>query len=300
MEYNLEDRFKKGIYAIRNKVNGKLYIGKSINIHDRIKQHATLLNNKSKDENRYLINSWFKYGRENFEYFVLEYVEDSPNIEELLKEKELYWIIFHGTTDSKNGYNLRLDSSTNMIVHPETRLKIKESLKKRFTDEKERQKVATFFKKFWVDNPEIKEQMSKNVSIKNTNYSIVQFDRQMNFIKEFDSQKTIRDLHKDLYLPAILQVCNGNKNSYKNCYWRYKDLKTNLIVEQKTGRTVKIKIGMYNVNNHSLLKTFDSMTKAAQFINQKTPQNISKMCKLKTFWKTKPYYFRIIEDIVQP
>jgi group I intron endonuclease len=300
MEYNLKDKFKKGIYAIRNKVNGKLYIGKSINIHDRIKQHATLLNTKSKDENRYLINSWFKYGRENFEYFVLEYVEDSLNIEELLKEKELYWIIFHRTIDSKNGYNLRLDSSTNMIVHAETRLKLKESLKKRFTDEKERQKVATFFKKFWVDNPKIKEQMSKNVSIKNTNYSIIQFDRQMNFIKEFNSQKTIRDLHKDLYLPAILQVCNGNKNSYKNCYWRYKSLKTKLIVEQKTGRTVKLKIGRYDVNTHSLLQTFDSMTKAAEFINQKTPQNISKMCKEKTFWKTKPYYFRIIEDIVQP
>ena len=35
----------------------KIYVGKSINIYKRIKQHITQLNHKSKDENYHLIQA---------------------------------------------------------------------------------------------------------------------------------------------------------------------------------------------------------------------------------------------------
>ena len=73
MKYNRKrDLGRSGIYCIRNINNNKIYIGKSVNIYKRIKAHTTALNTKSKDENRHLINAWHKYGRDKFEYFVIE------------------------------------------------------------------------------------------------------------------------------------------------------------------------------------------------------------------------------------
>lgn len=299
MIYNNEDKFKSGIYLIKNNITNKVYIGKSMNIDKRIKQHVALLNRRDKNENIHLINSWFKYGRFNFTYEVLEYVEKNSNIEEVLAEKELYWILFYKSNERSNGYNLRLDSSTKMITHPETRERLSIALNKRYLKQEERDKLGKASKKFWKENPNIIVSMSKKVSSAKTKYTIVQFDRQMNVIKEYDSQKTIRDNYKDLYLPAILQVCNGNKASYKNYYWRYKDIITGKIVYQKPRRTVKLKVQMFDKKTHVLLNTFDSITQAATFIGECSPTNVSKMCKNKTFWKTKTYYFRTIEDIVQ-
>lgn len=51
MKLNTKDKKKVGIYVIRNLVNQKVYVGKSVNIYFRMKQHITLLNTKSKDEN---------------------------------------------------------------------------------------------------------------------------------------------------------------------------------------------------------------------------------------------------------
>lgn len=75
MKANIKDKGKWGIYCIKNTVNQKVYVGKAIDIHRRIKQHITQLNTKSKDENIYLINAWHKHSRTAFEYSVLEYIE---------------------------------------------------------------------------------------------------------------------------------------------------------------------------------------------------------------------------------
>jgi group I intron endonuclease len=60
-----------GIYQIRNKINGKVYIGKSVNIHIRILRHKSNAN-KGIHTNRYLQNSFNKYGMENFAFEILE------------------------------------------------------------------------------------------------------------------------------------------------------------------------------------------------------------------------------------
>lgn len=57
MKANLKDRKKFGIYVIRNLINNKVYVGKAVDIHRRIKGHITALNTKSKAENIHLINS---------------------------------------------------------------------------------------------------------------------------------------------------------------------------------------------------------------------------------------------------
>ena len=74
MKQRTEDKFKSGIYVIQNKKKQKKYVGKALDIYKRIKSHVTALNTQSKDENRHLINSWHKYGREAFSYYVIEYI----------------------------------------------------------------------------------------------------------------------------------------------------------------------------------------------------------------------------------
>ena len=53
-----------GIYLIENKINGKKYIGQSINIYKRFREHC-FLSNKN---HSYIDNAIHKYGKENFIY----------------------------------------------------------------------------------------------------------------------------------------------------------------------------------------------------------------------------------------
>ena len=74
-----------GIYQIRNKVNGKIYIGSSKNIEHRWRGHQ-----KGKT-NSHLAASQNKYGLDNFEYTVLE--ECSKDT--LLQREQYYLDKFH-------------------------------------------------------------------------------------------------------------------------------------------------------------------------------------------------------------
>lgn len=296
MRYNNFDKEKSGIYVIRNLINNKMYVGKSINIYNRISQHLTLLNTNSKDENFHLKNSWKKYGKNNFDYFVIEYCDPKESV---LQDRELFWIKQLRTLDRRYGYNLRLDSKSRCIVSNETKKRMSESSKKRFSNPNERKKLGKKAKQFWKENPDILKKMSQKVSKKLTNYSIIQFTRDMEFVKEYPNQKFIKDNYKELYLPAILQVCNGNKASYKGFYWRYKRITDGEIIHLEKRRPKRLKVVMLDVNSHKILFTFNSMTEAANHIGQKSPTNISKMCKVKSFYKTKNYYFRYAKDIVQ-
>ena len=54
-----------GIYKIENKVNGKIYVGQSIDIDTRWYNHRNELNG-NRHYNEHLQNAWNKYGEDNF------------------------------------------------------------------------------------------------------------------------------------------------------------------------------------------------------------------------------------------
>ena len=87
-----------GIYIIRNKDNGKMYIGQSKNLESRWAQHKTELR-ANRHPNRYLQGAWNKHGEDAFEFEILEYC----SLDEL-DEKEQYYIKFYDS--GKKGYNL--------------------------------------------------------------------------------------------------------------------------------------------------------------------------------------------------
>ena len=93
-----------GFYLIRNPLNGKCYIGKSMDYMARIKQHTYPSNNKLVIDKELNL-----YGWENFEYFVLDnYVRLDINhyTRKLETIYEHRFITFHKTFHP-HGYNQR-------------------------------------------------------------------------------------------------------------------------------------------------------------------------------------------------
>lgn len=89
-----------GIYLIKNKVNGKEYIGLSNNCTRRWYDHRSKgMNPKKKgDLMKPLYRAFRKYGLENFSFEILEECE-----KEKLCEREMYWI--EKREAYKKGYN---------------------------------------------------------------------------------------------------------------------------------------------------------------------------------------------------
>lgn len=85
-----------GIYKITNKTNNKAYIGQSVNIEERWRQHK-------KDYNRIdcsLYRAFRKYGIENFKFEILEELEFDRT---KMYERETFYVTLLNTL--KNGYN---------------------------------------------------------------------------------------------------------------------------------------------------------------------------------------------------
>jgi len=215
------DKGKCGIYIIRNIVNGKAYIGKSINIYHRIVAHiCSLTVKREKEENPHFIAAWHKYGRESFAYSILEECSFS-----LLKERELYWINHYSTTDPTKGYNKRLDSEGGMIPHIETRKKLTEALNRRYSDPENRAKVSRKTKLFWTNNPDKKKSMADNVKLtKQKKYKFIQMLEDGSAVKEYDTIEQIIEENPTFKWQNIYAVCNGYKHRIYGYKWK-KELK---------------------------------------------------------------------------
>lgn len=247
MKLNKDHKGKCGIYGIKNIINSKIYVGKAKDIYKRIQTHIYLLRNKNKDENRHLINAWFKYGEDAFEYFIIE--EFTFN-EETLKTKELYWIDKYNSTDRNFGYNLRKDSSTQMLVHEETRQLFSNKYRGinnpnfgNYWSEEKKQEMSKLKKEQykngnvsinieackkgnvirnekWKINPTLKETMKKRVSESKTKYKFYQYDKFTGeLLKVWNSVHDILIENPNWKRHNIYAVCNGEKPSIYGYKW---------------------------------------------------------------------------------
>jgi len=90
---------KCGIYGIRNTINGKWYIGQSIDIYGRWRAHKTNMKH-GQYLNQWLDEDWDKFGASAFEFQILE--ECSPA---MLTVRENAWIGYYHSRDRGAGYN---------------------------------------------------------------------------------------------------------------------------------------------------------------------------------------------------
>jgi group I intron endonuclease len=238
-----------GIYMITHIESGKKYIGKSVNIERRLIAHKhqnTAKTRSPEHTNRHLYNSVQKHG---WSAFQTEVIETFNTIDEkLIAERELYWMDFYETCDRKKGFNLRRDSSTKMILHPETKIlfsgrygKKNPNFGNRWSDqmrenmsgivkarhasgeiygESWKRKQGERSRIFWANNPEKKEQMSNAVSIKNTKYIIKQFSKTGEFIAEWERVADIMASNPSFKRHNIYAACSGEKPSMYGFIWR--------------------------------------------------------------------------------
>lgn len=236
-----------GIYAIKNKIDGKMYIGKSINISTRFSTHKYQLKqeNRKKDCNRYLFNAVKKYGIDNFEFVIL--FETKELDEKLLVEKEFYYINLYKTTNPNFGYNLRLDSSTKCIVHEKTKklqsINFKGSknpnYKNNWSDEQKlrmsiiaknrhqagvynqdwKNKIAINSSNMWKDEHK-KSEMAKKVSLAAQKYDFLQIDNNGKIVAVWPSIKDIVSKNPTYKWQNIYSVCNGYKKRIYGYVWK--------------------------------------------------------------------------------
>lgn len=159
-----------GIYQIKNLINGKVYVGSSVNIEYRFRCHKCRLN-KNNHHSIYLQRTWNKYGEENFEFKIIELVDD----ENLLIEREQFWIDELSAVNPE-GYNAnpfagRTGGIKGRKLSEEHKRKIGESGKGREVSQETRDKIREghLGKKL---SEEHKEKMSKRKKGKRSTQAI--------------------------------------------------------------------------------------------------------------------------------
>ena len=112
------------IYCYTNLVNGKKYIGQTINPQQRFAAHkSSAFNSKDPEYNSLIHRAFRKYGYENFEYEVLA---EAESIEEL-NGLEIYFIA-HYNSKIPNGYNIATGGKNcSRSVSDETKEKLMKS-----------------------------------------------------------------------------------------------------------------------------------------------------------------------------
>ncbi len=175
-----------GVYKITNKINGKMYIGASINIKSRKKDHFKRETSKRFDGRMPLYREMDHYGRENFSFDILE--ETSL---EMLSEREEFFISKYDSV--ANGYN------QSYKAEPMRDDEIKKRHGKRLSDwnkeqwqneeyRRERSKRSSEYQKERLKSPEYLAEKSKQLkkytdSIKKP---IEQYDKQGNLIAVYN------------------------------------------------------------------------------------------------------------------
>ena len=117
-----------GIYKIINKIDGKVYIGQSIDILRRWYEHLWAAG-QQRYSNLLLYKAFAKYGVENFSFDIVERCDESK-----LLEREIYYIDKYRSYvgfDDCNGYNMTLGGDGNRGAErtPEWKLHISEGNK---------------------------------------------------------------------------------------------------------------------------------------------------------------------------
>ena len=117
-----------GVYKITNNVNGKVYIGQSVSIQTRWKEHRNSLR-RGDSRCTLLQRAWNKHGEENFSFEILELCT-----EDMLDEVEIMYINMYDSCN--NGYNIESGGNSNKRLSENTKELLRQShLGKKMSDE---------------------------------------------------------------------------------------------------------------------------------------------------------------------
>lgn len=255
------------IYMIKNKVDGKCYIGQTIekDINTRWKKHKRNINS---DGCPALYGAFRKYGLENFEFKIICICFD-----DVCDELEINYISKFNSI-APNGYNLETGGNKNKIVHPDTCKRISEALtgKKHSEERKTKNSNAQKGKK-WSDEAKLK--MSQSRKGKKLNLSEEAKLKLINRLKGHSVSELTRQ-----------KVAEANRKRV----WT-DEMKQEMSEKLKQRNTHCKKVGKYSLDN-KLLTTYNSIKEATE-ITSTSVWYISQCCNNK-ITKFKDYIWKFI------
>lgn len=184
-----------GIYKIENKINGKVYIGQSIDVYKRWKQHTCELN-KGSHHNVLLQNSWNKYGEDNFIFKLLktcERVELDYFEECLVKEYDSF----------NSGFNLNSGGKSFREISDETRKKLSDFQTNKTEEEKTKVKI------------------NRRKAQEDSFTPILQIDLEGNIVKIWNTQRECGDTLKISH-GSIWRCLTKQRKTCRGFIWIYK------------------------------------------------------------------------------
>jgi hypothetical protein len=132
-----------GVYKIINTVNGKIYVGSSVDIRGRFNSHKSDLR-QNKHGNSKLQNAWNKYGEECFVFEIAEEC-DPQSVRDI---EQVYLNEIFSKADKQSFYNL-YPNATGLSSE-----QAREQNLKRWSDPEFKARASASFKKTWSD-PEL-------------------------------------------------------------------------------------------------------------------------------------------------
>jgi len=235
-----------GIYMILNIINGKFYIGSSVNVDNRILKHKHSLNN-GKHHSKYLQAAWNKYGENNFIFQLVEQCK----IEDCLKREQI-WLDFHQVYKSEIGYNIvNIAGRTTGYKHSlETIKKFSKTIKERnlnmtkaerqniygkgrkdksISDEHHSRLQEGLLKSGWLSSDRKKEIIKKS-NFEKISKPILQYDLNGNFIAEFHNARLAGESlgltgtkYRAINNTALNSKWHKNRFTAYGFIWKYKN-----------------------------------------------------------------------------
>lgn len=264
------------IYKITNKVNKKIYIGKTTQtIQARWKQHVNrALNDLTRTE--HFMNAIRKWGKDNF---IIEEIEQCKD--ESLDERERFWIAYY---DSYYGWGYNSTEGGDGTVLYDHDL-IRELWEKGLSVSEisehircHRKTTSSVLHASGITDEEIKTRGNKMSGEKNKR-AVQQYNSKGNFIAEYSCAQEAATLN-ELDTSNLRAACRGRYYAY-GYYWIYKDNPTdikNLIEEYKNSRfnDRKRSVDQYKEDG-TYCRTWKTMSQAADYYNC-TVSNIYRSC----------------------
>ena len=226
----------QGIYKITNLIDNKCYVGQSVNIEYRWKEHIrTSKNKKRHNYNFHLYKSFRKYGTENFKFEILELV---PNKNDLTKKEQFYYDMYKPEyslmqpqdTLSNNRKNkvYKIDMDTLEILYTyesATEAGIKNNINHSHissTCSGVRTSAGGFY---WCLVEKYNENfVPKKINKRIKGVKVLQFDLDNNFIKKYDSVNQA-SIENNCTWIGIDKTCKGIYKQTKGYIWRFADEK---------------------------------------------------------------------------
>ena len=239
-----------GIYCIENLVNGKKYIGLSLNIDKRKYMHLYMLK-RNKHINEHLQSSWNKYGEVNFTFYI---IEENYSKDELIK-MEIYFINKYKASDKRYGYNktsggegtkdktkdilekmsknrtrrgvIQIDLNGNFVEKHRNCKFASESVKGRVENIRnccnKKYGSKSVYGYMWMYEDEYKTNCKYNYNIDTYSKHVLQYDLNNNFIAEYESA---RECERQIGIgyKMISRVCNGGRPYTHGYIFKFKEI----------------------------------------------------------------------------